>query len=298
MDNEKTKLNNTLLFVSFLIILLTAGSYIFGVRVLYIAIISLVIAFLTEYLFFKASKKKMGYSWIITALLFTLLLPPTLPLWIAGVGIFFGTFFAKLLFGGEGKYIFNPAVVGVLFITISFPVFLNTKWLDPVSNIETTITPLINLARGGTFNFEIVDLFFGQTSGLIGETFRIGILILGTVLILFKLINWRTPVTYIVSFFLFTLLFNTISPETARDPFISLITGGLLLAAFFVAPDPTTSPTTNWGIVVYGLGLGLITAVIRHYAVAPEGIIFAIIIMNAVAPLIDSFFEKELKEVS
>ena len=146
-DITKKEDQKTLLLGIAIVTVLFYATYIFGIEVLLLSVVSLVISFIVEYIFHKTRNIQPSNKFFITPLLFVLLLPPTLPLWMAGVGAFFGTFFGKSLFGGDDKYVFHPAIVGILFITISFPAFLNTSWLDPVSGAITTSTPLQALAN-------------------------------------------------------------------------------------------------------------------------------------------------------
>jgi Na+-transporting NADH:ubiquinone oxidoreductase subunit B/electron transport complex protein RnfD len=257
-----------------------------------IAAVSYGASLTVEVLFAKFRKKELDYGWMVTPLVFTLFMPPTLPLWIAVVGSSFGTFFGKSLFGGLGKNIFNPAVVGVLFITISFPADMATTWLDPVSEVIKSTTPLIELNSGAAFNYSIGDLLIGQVAGALGETFKIGIIVLGLALIGMRIIDWRIPVFYLLTVFLFTYVGHLLDPTTYQDPVLSMLVGGVLFTAFFVATDPVTSPEMPTGRIFYAVGLGLITVVIRYYAAFSEGVIFAVIIMNAVAPLIDGWNSK------
>lgn len=276
------------IFSTGLLLLLLAGMYNYGVRVLWIFITSFVSAFLIDYAFAKIRKKDLDRSVLITPLIFTLVVPPTLPLWIVAVGTVFGEFFGKAIFGGHGKNIFNPAIVGRLFITISFPVQMATMWLDPKTDVITTATPLGNLNSGGKFQYEIMDLMMGSVTGSIGETFRLGILIIGIVFIALRIINWRIPVFFIGTVCIGTYLGGLIYPNTFEDPLLSILVGGVMFGAFFVATDPITSPYTQKGRILYGIGLGILTIVIRNFAAFPEGVMFAVIIMNALAPQLDN----------
>ena len=280
---------NMLIFTSFLGVLLVAAAFIFGLYVFAIAAVSYGASLTVEVLFAKFRKKELDYGWMVTPLVFTLFMPPTLPLWIAIVGSSFGTFFGKSLFGGLGKNIFNPAIVGVLFITISFPADMATTWLDPVSEAIKSTTPLIELNSGAAFNYSIGELMIGQVSGALGETFKLGIIVLGLALIVLRIIDWRIPVFYLVTVFALTYIGHVIDPATYKDPILSILVGGVMFTAFFVATDPVTSPELPSGRIVYAVGLGILTVIIRYYAAFPEGVIFAVIIMNAVAPLIDGW---------
>jgi len=260
----------------------------YGMHVIWMLLVAYTSALIVELLFAKFRKLKLDVGLLITPLIFTLILPPTLPLWIVAVGSSFGVFFGKSMFGGFGKNIFNAAIVGRLFITISFPAYMATMWLEPGADVITTATPLGALNRGGAFDYTFMDLLLGNTAGSVGETFRLGILIIGILLILLRMINWRIPVFFIGSVFLITWIGGLIAPDMFRDPITSLFVGGLLFGAFFVASDPITSPYTQKSRIIYGISLGLITVVIRNFAAFPEGVMFAIIIMNAFAPQLDN----------
>ena len=262
--------------------------------------VSLVFAYIIEYAFAKFRKKEFDQGWMVTPLVFTLLLPPTAPWWMAAIGATFAVFFGKAIFGGTGKTIFNPAAVGYLFLLFAFPSRMLTQWLNPVTNdIVSGATPLNALNRGIDFPWSLQDLMIGNILGSNGETFRIGISILGILLIILKVTDWKVPATYLATVFAINLVGGWLSPEKFRDPLLSLLVGGLLLGAFFMATDPVTAPQYNKSKILYGIGLGAITVIIRNFATFSEGVVFAIIIMNAIAPLIDSMKMNQQKgEVS
>jgi RnfABCDGE-type electron transport complex D subunit len=285
---------NLLIFTCALAFLMIGALIIFGWNVLLVVAVSYVVAFIVEYAFAKFRKRPIDRAWFVTPMVFALLMPPTAPWWMVMIGSFFGVFFGKAVFGGLGKNVFNPAIVGALFLTISFPNEMLTQWLNPSTGIISTSTPLIALNRGVGFDYSLMDLMIGMVPGTIGETFRIAIIALGVLLILMKIVDWRIPLAFIGSVFLITLLGNFIDPVTFKDPVYSIFVGGLMFGAFFVATDPVTAPIRPWGRVIYGVGLGVITVIIRNFAAFPEGVIFAIIIMNATSGLIDNW--KQPKE--
>ena len=284
---------NLLIFTGFLGILLISATYIFGWYVLAIAAVSYAVSVTIELIFAKIRKKKLDMSWMVTPLVFALLMPPTAPLWMVAIGSGFGIFFGKSIFGGLGKTVFNPALVGVLFVQISFPAFMATMWLDPVSDLVSAVTPLITLSKGLPFNYTLPNLLYGLVPGTLGETFRLGIIILGLGLIVLKIADWRIPLFFIGSVFLLTWIGHLINPVTFKDPILSVFTGGIMFGAFFVATDPVTAPSKSIGKMLYGFGIGFITVLIRNFAAFPEGVTFSIIIMNAVSPLIDNWNNKE-----
>lgn len=292
---KKDELSNRNIFIllSALFVLLIYGTVIFGLKAIWIALVSYVAAVIVEWTFAKIRKKKMGLSFLITPMIFALMMPVTMDLWIVAVGSAFGVFFGKMIFGGQGKNIFNPALVGVLFVTVSFPLQMNTRWLNPETDIVAAVTPLISLNRALPMDYSMMDLLLGHVPGVIGETFRLGIIVLGLLLIILKVIDWRIPLSLIGSLFVITFLGNVVLPNNFIDPVYSLLVGGLMFAAFFVATDPVSMPIKPWGRVVYGVGIGLLTVIIRNFATFPEGLTFSIVIMNAIAPLIDNLFVKE-----
>jgi Na+-transporting NADH:ubiquinone oxidoreductase subunit B/electron transport complex protein RnfD len=278
-------------------VLVLAATVIFGFHVLLLALVSYVVAFIVEYLFAHFRKKSLDYAWMVTPMLFTLLLPPAFPLWMAGVGIAFGVFFGKAIFGGSGKYIFNPALVGVLFLIVNFPIQMTQEWINPKNpDLAAGPTALNALNRGLDSDYSFVDLILGQNAGTLGEVFRLGIILLGIVLIVLKIINWKVPVIYIGTVFVVYFLGNLLDPSLYGDAVRGIFTGGLMLGAFFFATDSSTVPKTTKGIIIYGIGLGLLTVLIRVYATFPEGVTFAIILMSAISPVLDS--DKKLETQS
>ena len=297
LETMPTK-KNLLIFTGSLLILLVASAILYGFYVLAVAAIALVSGGLVEYLFARVRKLEFDISWIVSPLVLTMMLPPTVKLWVVAVATVFGIFFGKAIFGGLGKNIFNPAVVGVLFVTISFPSLITAaEWIHPSIDGFAGSTPLAMLNKGGDFTYPLIDLLIGNVPGAIGETFRIGIIVLGIGLLVLKVADWRIPVAFIGSFFGLTALGYWLAPASFPDPIISLFVGGLIFAAFFVATDPVTAPIKPWGKVVYGIGIALFTILIRNFATFQEGIIFAIILMNAIAPLIDGWFDKKPETV-
>jgi Na+-transporting NADH:ubiquinone oxidoreductase subunit B/electron transport complex protein RnfD len=295
-DEALSKRNLRILGV-FLSALIISSTVIFGTNVIWILLAATVMSFFVEISFAYFRKRALDRSWIIVPMIVTLLLPVTVPIWLPMVAAGFGTFFGKAIFGGSGKNIFNPALVGILFVTISFPVEMNTTWLNPLNDTIGTATPLITLnGTGGLGDTTFWQLLIGTTPGLLGETFRLGILLLGAALIALKVIDWRLPVSFIASFLVIMGVGFLVMPDTFVNPIYALFTGAVLFSAFFVITDPVTAPLSGTGRIIYGFGIALVTIVIRVFATFPEGIVFAVIIMNAIAPLIDSSLEKEETE--
>ncbi|MCM8832349.1 MAG: RnfABCDGE type electron transport complex subunit D [Candidatus Omnitrophica bacterium] len=274
-----------------------ASIYFYGLRVLLIILVSYIFGGLCEITFAVIRKKEIEEGFLITGLIFPLTLPPTVPLWVVVVGIVFGVIFGKEVFGGTGRNIFNPALAGRVFITISFPKIMSVDWYKPIvggwagfskfkPDAITSATPLM-LYKSDKIITSLKDLIFGFSPGCLGETFRLGIIIGGIFLILTKVANWRIPLTYLISVFFFSYLGNLLSPEKFAPPVFQLFTGGLLFGAFFMATDPVTSPFTNSGKFIAGVLLGFLTVIIRTFSGYVEGVMFSILLMNAFTPLID-----------
>jgi Na+-translocating ferredoxin:NAD+ oxidoreductase RnfD subunit len=292
--NNDRSFRHQVLFITALLAVLIYASFIFGARVYLVALVAIVVSAVVEYVFHHYRKSPFGLGVLITPLLLTLLLPPTIPLWMACVGSFFGTFFAKSLFGGDGSYIFNPAVAGILFLIITFPAEMNTMWLNPVTGAIQTFTP-VNSLPFDPIPLDFTDQLFGMTAGAIGETARLFLLGLGVLLMVLRVIDYKMTLGFLVSFFVLQLVFHWIAGPF--NPLFSLFTGTTVFASVFLVPDPTVAPK-HWGArLVYVSGVALITIIIRMFAAFPEGIIFALIIMAAISPLLDSMFEPKEETV-
>jgi len=277
-------------YMSFVILALlpaTAASvYFYGWNAVKIIIVSYISGGLVEVLFALIRKKDIEEGFFVTGLIFPLVLPPTVPLWVVAVGMTFGVFFGKEVFGGTGRNIFNPALVGRLFITVAFPKIMSATWQAPFTDAVTSSTPLVAF-KGSHILAPYTDLIFGLTPGSMGELFRLGILLGGIFLMLSRVSNWRVPLSYLGSVFAFSFIGSLIWPTRIAPPLFQLLTGGLLFGAMFMATDPVTSPFTQAGKYVFGLMCGFLTVLIRGFSGYTEGVMFSIIFMNALTPLID-----------
>ena len=258
----------------------------FGWHAVWMILVSYVVGGIVEVSFALVRKKGIEEGFLVTGLIFPLVLPPTTPLWVVGVGIAFGVFFGKEMFGGTGRNIFNPALVGRLFITIAFPEMLSATWRAPFTDAITSATPLGILKAGGEAP-PITDMLLGLTAGSMGELFRIGIIAGGLLLVVFRVANWRVPLFYLATVALFSWIGNILGPEVIAAPVRQLLSGSLLFGAVFMATDPVTSPDTSAGKVIFGVGCGVLTVLIRSFSGYNEGVMFSIVFMNAFAPLID-----------
>lgn len=238
-------------------------------------------------------------SAFLTGLLLALNLPPSTPIWMCIVGSFIAIGIAKELYGGLGYNPFNPALVARVALLVSFPTEM-TRWTPPVNMTDaiTGATPLglvreqVMLEGAIQLNFDwsmAWQMMTGNIMGSLGETSVLALLAGGILLLFRGYINWRVPVSFIGSTFIVTGAAWFFSPETMANPFFHLISGGLMLGAFFMATDMVTSPVTLKGMWIFGIGCGVITAVIRLWGGYPEGVSFAILIMNATVPLLDRY---------
>ncbi len=259
-----------------------AGVYFFGFSSLLIIIASVLSAVLTEYIIQKLLKKPITItdgSAVITGLLVALVIPPGVPLWLPVLGSFLAIAIAKHAFGGLGCNIFNPALIGRAFLVISFPVLMTT-WILPDG--VTGATPLGLLKQGIAQTASNWDLFIGNIGGCIGETSALALLIGGLFLLYKKIISWHTPVGYIGTVALLSSVFG-------HDPLFNVLAGGIMIGAFFMATDYVTSPLTNNGRLIFGIGCGLLTVIFRMLSSMPEGVMYSILLMNIVTPLIDRY---------
>jgi len=264
-----------------------AGIYFFGYHALSVIAVSVAAAVLTEYAVKKLRKRAfvMDGSAVVTGLLLALILPPTIPLWMVAVGSVFSIAIVKEAFGGLGHNIFNPALGARAFLAACFSVKMTT-WVSPTgfgADAVTAATPLnSNFVWEGDKLSLYRDLFLGNTGGSIGETSALLILVGGILLLALGIINWRIPVAYIGTVALLTLAFG-------QDAILHILAGGLMLGAFFMATDYVTSPITARGKIIFGIGAGILTVVIRRFGGLPEGVAYSILFMNAITPLIDRY---------
>ena len=282
-------------YMSFAIIALLpstiAAVIFFGWKVLAIILASYVAGGVVEVTFAIIRKRHIEEGFLVTGLIFPLVLPPTTPIWVVVVGISVGVFFGKEVFGGTGRNIFNPALVGRLFITIAFPEIMSSSWQQPFADAITSATPLAAFKSAGDIT-PYLDLLIGNVAGSMGEVFRIGIIFGGVFLMISKVSNWRVPVFYLASVVFFGFIGNLVAPESIAPPIFQLLSGGLLYGAMFMATDPVTSPFNREAKIIFGVLCGLITVIIRSFSGYTEGVMFSIIFMNALTPLIDHFVVK------
>lgn len=279
---------------------LLTSFYFFGWRLVAMIIVSYAVGGAVEVIFAMVRKESINEGFLVTGMLFPLILPPTLPLWMVGIGVAFGVFAGKELFGGTGRNVFNPAIVGRCFLALAYPASMSASWITPgngltgrmleyvsASNVDaiSSATPLV-AAKQGQLE-EIAHLFFGNVSGCLGETSALAIILGGVFLLMTRAANWRTVVSILVSSAVMAGILHHSNPERFAPVLWHLCAGGLLFGAFFMATDPVTSPVTNIGKIFYGIIIGVITILIRNFTGYVEGVMFAILLGNIVAPILD-----------
>lgn len=283
-----------------LIPLIGWGVYAFGIRTLLVVAASVISCVLSEYIYRKLARKSNtigDFSAVITGILLALTLPVTTPLWVCVIGGVFAIVVVKQLFGGLGKNVVNPALAARVFLFTAFPSYLSndaftkfgerivTIWNTDLSKIAGATPLAVDLQEKGS----IMDLFLGLHGGCIGEISELLILIGGAYLLFKKVITWHIPVSFIATVAVLTFIFPLGSAGRLDFMLAELTTGGLVLGAFFMATDYVTSPVTSLGRLIYGCGCGLITVFIRYFGGYPEGVSFAILIMNLLVWYIDIF---------
>jgi len=287
-----------------------AGIYLYGWRALVIYAVVFAVGWLSEMLMAKYFNMKVTSSVFVSSAIFALSLPPTIPLWIAAVGIAFGIVFGKMVFGGFGKNVFNPAITGRAFIYTSFGVpmtgrFIPTaveaggwfpagfgRYLPRVDSVGSA-TPLVQQASGEA-SVSLGDLFLGIVPGSIGEASALLVLIGGIYIVWKKAANWRLVVSSLASFIILQSIFHYSGVTGAISPLRALISGSFLMAAFFIVTDPiSSSQSTNGGRWIYGAFFGVLTVLIRVFSNWPEGVTFAILLVNMFAPLLDHIMKEQ-----
>ena len=288
--------------------LLTGIAY-FGINALLISIVSVVCCCLFQWLIEKFIMKVPTTVWdgsaVVTGLLLAFNVPATADmLWLVAIGALVAIGVGKMSFGGLGKNPFNPALVGRVFMLISFPVQMTTwptvgKWFPMSFDTVTGATPLGLLKEGvksGQSVSEImasndmpslIEILLGHLGGSLGEVSAVAILIGAIYLLCRKVITWHIPVAFIGTAFVFSGILWLVNPGHYVDPVTTILTGGIMLGACFMATDMVTSPMAKSGQLIFGAGCGLLTIIIRNWGAYPEGVSFAILLMNSVTPLIN-----------
>lgn len=267
------------------------GIYNFGMRALLLVCISVATCVATEAIYETLMHKKMtinDFSAVVTGLLLALNLPASAPWWIPVIGGVFAILIVKQLFGGLGQNIMNPALAGRCFLLLSFTGYMTdftaTEGFGKIVDTASGATPLAALKAGE--QVDILSMFIGNTTGTIGETSALALLIGAAILLGTKVIDWRIPGTYIASFLVFILIFGGHGFD-ANFLLGHLFGGGLMLGAWFMATDYVTTPITKSGQLIYGVILGVLTGLFRLFGASAEGVSYAIIFSNLLIPVIE-----------
>lgn len=265
---------------------LVASVIIFGFRSLAVVALCVATCVVSEWGFQKICKRDVtvgDLSAVVTGILLAFNLPSTIPLWQAVFGSVVAIVVVKQLFGGIGRNFANPALTARIVMLISFAGPMSS-YANPVTDAVGGATPLSTMASGGELP-SVVDLLLGRHGGSLGETCAIALLIGGVYLIVRKVITWHTPVIFVGTVFLFSMILG-------ENPIYHVLSGALLLGAIFMATDYSTTPNTSWGKVVFAVGCGLITVLIRVFGSYPEGVSFAILLMNILTPYINALTKR------
>lgn len=261
-----------------------AGTVIFGWRSLLVVAVCVASCVILEALFDLITKKEQtvgDFSAAVTGLLLALNLPANIPIWQCVVGCVFAILLVKCLFGGIGRNLVNPAITARVFMLVSFG-SMAVQAMPTIVDTVSGATPLAQLAEGETP--KLLDLFLGTTGGAIGETCALALLIGCAYLLFRRVITWHIPVAFVGTVFVLSFFMEGFDFAKALA---CVLSGGLLIGAIFMATDYVTSPATAWGKVIFGLGAGLLTFMIRYFGTYPEGVSFAILFMNILTPYIE-----------
>ena len=296
---------------------LAVSVFYFGIGMIIVTSVSIASCILFEYLIQKYMMKvkptHLDGSALLTGLLLAFCLPSNIPFWMVMIGALAAVGIGKMTFGGLGNNIFNPALVGRVFLFISFPVAMTAwpeagQWMT-YTDAVTGATPLGLMKEGLAFNTvgeimpelpSTLHLLLGKMSGSAGEVSALALLVGMLYMMYRKIISWHIPLSILGTVFVFTGILWLVNPDRFADPLFHLLTGGLMLGAIYMATDYVTSPMTSRGMLIYGMGIGIVTVLIRIFGAYPEGVQFAILIFNGFTPLINKFvkpkrFGKELK---
>jgi len=285
---------------------LAVSVWFFGIGMIVVSAVSVASCILFEYLIqryiMKVKPTHLDGSAVLTGLLLAFCLPSNLPFWIVMIGALAAVGIGKMTFGGLGNNIFNPALVGRVFLFISFPVAMTAwpevgQWMK-YTDAVTGATPLGMMKEGLAFNTvgeimpelpSFLHLLTGKMMGSSGEVSALALLAGMLFMMYRKIISWHIPISILLTVFVFTGALWLANPDRFADPLFHLLTGGLMLGAIYMATDYVTSPMTGKGMIIYGVGIGVVTVLIRTFGAYPEGVQFAILIFNGFTPLINKF---------
>lgn len=306
------------------------GFWLYGWAAINLWAVSLIAAILGEAFVLRLQQRAvrpalMDGSGILTAWLLALSLPPHAPWWIAVLGSLFAVIIGKQIFGGLGQNVFNPAMAARVMLLISFPLEMTT-WVAPaplgsahapgiieslritflsqpldgmtsaslLGHVKTEFTRGVGLDQSLIGHYAPLEALWGSRAGSLGETAAVLLLLGGLFLIARRIITWHAPVAMLLGVAVPALVFNLIDGNHYAGPLVHLLSGGLMLGAFFIVTDPVTSPNTALGQFIFGFGCGLLTWIIRTWGGYPEGVAFAVLLMNAATPLIDQYVKPRI----
>ncbi len=295
--------------------------FFFGWVALFMVLLSVLACVTTEYLFVSGKKGKLSEAVFVTAVLYALTLPPTLPFYMVIIGAVFGVTFGKMAFGGFGNNVFNPALVGRAFVYITFPVHMTNRWV-PAANFSdfpagfsawrfsttgdfltsiTSATPASAFKLGATSLPSYWQLMLGNINGQfeklgeitqigggsLGETSAVLLLIGGLYIVIKKIANWKLVVGFFSSFLIFHLIFSQLFPDQVSNPVFGLLSGGALLGGFFMVTDPISAARTEAGRWIYAVLIGLFAVIIKSFSLFASGLMFSVLLANMFGPIID-----------
>ncbi|MGB9595298.1 MAG: RnfABCDGE type electron transport complex subunit D [Candidatus Poribacteria bacterium] len=277
---------------------LSVGIYVFGIKAILVVLISIVSAVATEAIIQHVTNRKITVSdgsAFVTGMLLAMVIPPNVPLWLPAIGSFCAIAIAKAPFGGLGYNIFNPALIGRAILMASFPIAMTT-WQLPIymqsldALTGATTLSIIKESRSETI-LPLWNLFIGKSGGSLGETLDLALLLGAIILLVKRYITWHIPISFIGTVALIFGVRELFSDKNFDMVAAQIFSGGLTLGAFYMATDMVTSPLTKLGGIIFGIGAGILTCVIRTLGGYPEGVCYAILIMNAFTPLIDKYIK-------
>ncbi len=268
--------------------------YFFGMHAARIISLSIAIAIISEISLKKVFKKKIdpfNGSAVYLGILFSLMLPPTSPYWLVIFGVFFSVFIGKELFGGSGSNPFSPVLVGIAILELSWPSHLNVNLSSVNYNLgfdcHSPLTALKSAGADYTSKFSLFELGLGNQVGGIGSVAIIFLIMGGIYLLLRKVIRWEIPVFFALGVIGMSTVFRVIDPHMFACPWFHLLTGNVIIGMFFLSTDYASSPFSNPGKIIFGLGCGILTIIFRAMSVHEDGVVYAILIMNLFTPILD-----------
>ncbi|UCE43014.1 MAG: RnfABCDGE type electron transport complex subunit D [Candidatus Aminicenantes bacterium] len=299
LPNKPFMMQKPMLRVCYALIpLVLASIYLFGWRSFALAGLVLVCGIMTEAFFTFPRGKPVTSAVFVTGLIFTLSLPPTIPFWMAAIGIVVGVALGKMVFGGFGQNVFNPAMVGRCFIYITFPLQMTNRWVEPFWDVAgglthwsasldslSQATPLEVLRLGESLPFQ--DLLLGRSSGSIGEMSAFLILLGGIFIVVKKAASWRLALSCLLGGICCSGLLRLAGFNQIPDPVSTLLAGSFLFGTFFIVTEPVSGAKTKIGQWIYGSMIGVLIVILRGFSNFSEGVMFSVLIMNAFVPILD-----------